>query len=235
VVVHRFAELIAPSRLGRSFRWLLASSWVTNLMAGSRLVLAGRAEPPLRVARLRAEGRITEIGPADLSLARDEAASLLRGAGLELGADEVAELHRRTEGWPAGLYLAALYLREGGSLGTAAVSFGGRPVPGARPARRIRPGRPVGPRVPAGARPRRARPVRLASLTGPASPGWRPGLAPLAAGKRHRWNIDVARAATMVHRCCLAGGLWTGKGLTRGKCPRSCGSAGVRAFRGFLR
>ena len=42
-----------------------------------------------------------------------------------LGEDEVAELHRRTEGWPAGLYLAALYLREGGPLAGAAVSFGG--------------------------------------------------------------------------------------------------------------
>ena len=37
----------------------------------------------------------------------------------------MAELHRRTEGWPAGLYLAALYLREGGPLPGAAVSFGG--------------------------------------------------------------------------------------------------------------
>jgi LuxR family transcriptional regulator, maltose regulon positive regulatory protein len=92
---------------------------------GARLVLAGRTEPPLRVARLRAEGRILEIGPADLSLTCAEAAALLRDAGLALGADEVAELHRRTEGWPAGLYLAALYLREGGSLGTAPGSFGG--------------------------------------------------------------------------------------------------------------
>jgi ATP/maltotriose-dependent transcriptional regulator MalT len=49
----------------------------------------------------------------------------LRGAGLELGADEVAELHQRTEGWPTGLYLAALYLLEGGSLLGAAISFGG--------------------------------------------------------------------------------------------------------------
>ena len=96
-----------------------------HVPAGSRLVLAGRAEPPLRVARLRAEGRILEIGPADLSLTCAEAAVLLRGAGLELDADVVAELHRRTEGWPVGLYLAALYLREGGSLGTAAMSFGG--------------------------------------------------------------------------------------------------------------
>ena len=37
----------------------------------------------------------------------------------------MAELHRRTEGWPAGLYLAALYLKEGGSVASAAISFGG--------------------------------------------------------------------------------------------------------------
>jgi len=92
---------------------------------GSRLVLAGRDEPPLRLGRLRAEGRILEIGPGDLSLGRAEAGSLLGAAGLRLGEDEVAVLHRRTEGWPVGLYLAALYLREGGSLGGAAVSFGG--------------------------------------------------------------------------------------------------------------
>ena len=92
---------------------------------GSRLAVAGRERPPLRVARLRAEGRILEIGPGDLSLTRDEASLLLRNADVAVGEDEVSELHRRTEGWPAGLYLAALYLREGGSLGTAAVSFGG--------------------------------------------------------------------------------------------------------------
>ena len=96
-----------------------------HVPAGSRLALAGRAEPPLRVARLRAEGRILEIGPEDLSLTSDEASSLLRNADVALGEDEVAELHRRTEGWPAGLYLAALYLREGGPLASAAVSFGG--------------------------------------------------------------------------------------------------------------
>jgi LuxR family transcriptional regulator, maltose regulon positive regulatory protein len=92
---------------------------------GSRLALAGRAEPPLQVARLRAEGPILEIGPGDLSLTRDEAASLLRDSAITLGEDDLAELHRRTEGWPAGLYLAALYLREGGFLPGAAVSFGG--------------------------------------------------------------------------------------------------------------
>ena len=96
-----------------------------HVPAGSRLALAGRAGPPIRTARLRAEGKILEIGPEHLALTSDEASSLLRNADVALGEDEVADLHRRTEGWPAGLYLAALYLREGGPLASAAVSFGG--------------------------------------------------------------------------------------------------------------
>jgi LuxR family maltose regulon positive regulatory protein len=96
-----------------------------HVPGGSRLVLAGRAEPPLRIARLRAEGKILEVGLGDLSLTREEASWLLRNADLTLGEDDVAELHRRTEGWPAGLYLAALYLKEGGPLADAAVSFSG--------------------------------------------------------------------------------------------------------------
>ena len=96
-----------------------------HVPGGSRLVLAGRAQPPLRIARLRAEGKILEIDPDDLSLTPDEASSLLRNVDLTLAEEDVAELHRRTEGWPAGLYLAALYLREGGPFASAAVSFGG--------------------------------------------------------------------------------------------------------------
>jgi LuxR family maltose regulon positive regulatory protein len=96
-----------------------------HVPGGSRLVLAGRADPPVRVARLRAEGKILEIGPGDLSLTAEEATALLRAAEVVLPDEEMAELHRRTEGWPVGLYLAALYLREGGSLPGAAASFGG--------------------------------------------------------------------------------------------------------------
>jgi LuxR family maltose regulon positive regulatory protein len=96
-----------------------------HVPGGSRLVLAGRDEPPLRIARLRAEGRILEIGRRDLSLSPGEATSLLRGAGVVLGEVDVAKLHQRTEGWPAGLYLAALYLTEGDPLAGAAASFGG--------------------------------------------------------------------------------------------------------------
>ena len=87
-----------------------------HVPVGSRLVLAGQAEPPLPIARLRVEGKLLEIGPGDLSLTREEAFSLLSSMDLTLGEDDVAELHRRTEGWPAGLYLAALYLKEGGPL-----------------------------------------------------------------------------------------------------------------------
>ena len=92
---------------------------------GSRLALAGRTAPPLRMARLRAEGRLLEIGPGDLSLTPEEASSLLHNVRLPLDPDDVAELHRRTEGWPVALYLAALCLREGSSVDRAAVSFGG--------------------------------------------------------------------------------------------------------------
>ena len=96
-----------------------------HVPGGSQLALAGRAQPPLRIARLRAEGKIMDIGPDDLSLTCDEASSLLRNIGLTLAEEDVAELHERTEGWPAGLYLAALYLREGGPLASAVFSFGG--------------------------------------------------------------------------------------------------------------
>jgi LuxR family transcriptional regulator, maltose regulon positive regulatory protein len=96
-----------------------------HVPAGSRLVLSGRAEPPVRLSRMRAGGTLLEIGPSDLSLSAGEAAALLRNAGMALGEDVVAELHRRTEGWPAGLYLAALGLKQGGSLGRTAVSVSG--------------------------------------------------------------------------------------------------------------
>ena len=96
-----------------------------HVPGGSRLVLAGRAQPPLKIARLRAEGRIVEIGAGDLALSRGEAATLLRNAGVTLGEDDMTKLHRRTEGWPAGLYLAALCLREGGPYAGAVAVFDG--------------------------------------------------------------------------------------------------------------
>jgi LuxR family maltose regulon positive regulatory protein len=105
--------------------WAALSVLADYVPAGSRLVLAGRNAPQLPIARLRAAGRILEIGPGDLALTHEEASSLLRNAGASIGEDDVAELHRRTEGWPAGLFLAALGLREGGPVASAADAFGG--------------------------------------------------------------------------------------------------------------
>jgi LuxR family maltose regulon positive regulatory protein len=96
-----------------------------HVPGGSRLVLSGRNEAPLRIARLRAEGRVLEIGPGDLSLTCGEAAELLRNADVVLGDDEVAELHRRSEGWPAALYIAALATKAGSPGGGARAAFSG--------------------------------------------------------------------------------------------------------------
>ena len=96
-----------------------------HVPAGSRLVLAGRDALPLRIARLRAGSRILEIGPRDLALTHEEASSLLHNAGVSVSEDDVAELHWHAEGWPAGLYLAALRLKEGGQVATEADAFRG--------------------------------------------------------------------------------------------------------------
>jgi LuxR family transcriptional regulator, maltose regulon positive regulatory protein len=96
-----------------------------HVPVGSRLALVGREEPPVRTSRLRAQGRIVEIGAEDLAFSSEEASVLLRNAGVELDTADAAQLYDRTEGWPAGLYLAALYLREGGSVAGAAGAFGG--------------------------------------------------------------------------------------------------------------
>ena len=105
--------------------WAAVSVLADFLPPGSRLVLSGRDAPLLALAPLRTAGRMLEIGPGDLALTHEEASSLLLNARVSVGEGDVAELHRRTEGWPAGLYLAALGLKEGGPVASAADSFGG--------------------------------------------------------------------------------------------------------------
>ena len=78
-----------------------------RLPAGSQLVVASRSEPALPIGRLRAQGELVELRAKDLAMTRSEAARLLQGAGLTVGPDDVVTLVRRTEGWPAGLALAA--------------------------------------------------------------------------------------------------------------------------------
>ena len=80
-----------------------------HLPAQLHLVIAGRADPALPLARLRGRGELVEIRAADLRFTPDEAAAYLNGVkGLRLTAHDVAALEGRTEGWIAALQLAAL-------------------------------------------------------------------------------------------------------------------------------
>ena len=76
------------------------------------LVMATRSDPPLPLARLRARGQLTEVRAADLRFTPAEAREFLnQSMGLELSPADVDALDERTEGWVAGLQLAALSLR----------------------------------------------------------------------------------------------------------------------------
>ena len=85
---------------------------------GTSVAFAARRLPPLPLARLRAEGRLLEIGTDELTLSGREAETLLRRAGVLLPRQEAAALAERLEGWPAALYLAALSLHSGAQAST---------------------------------------------------------------------------------------------------------------------
>jgi LuxR family transcriptional regulator, maltose regulon positive regulatory protein len=78
--------------------------------AGLRFVLASRHNLRLGLHRLRLEGELTEIRAVSLRFSRDEARALFEAAGVRLSESALALLHERTEGWAAGLRLAALSL-----------------------------------------------------------------------------------------------------------------------------
>jgi LuxR family maltose regulon positive regulatory protein len=80
---------------------------IDYLPEGSQLAMASRGEPSLPLARLRAEGRVVELGPEELAMDRAEAGALLEHGHVELAATDLDELVRRTEGWPVALHLAA--------------------------------------------------------------------------------------------------------------------------------
>jgi LuxR family maltose regulon positive regulatory protein len=79
-----------------------------DLPPGCHLVVASRSRPGLRLGRLRSQGRCVEFGVPDLAFTVGEAQEAVRSADVDLPREAVAALVRRTEGWPAGVYLAAL-------------------------------------------------------------------------------------------------------------------------------
>jgi LuxR family transcriptional regulator, maltose regulon positive regulatory protein len=85
---------------------------LTRAPAGLRFVLASRHNLRLGLHRLRLEGELTEIPAASLRFSRDEARALFEAAGVQVSESALALLHERTEGWAAGLRLAALSLNE---------------------------------------------------------------------------------------------------------------------------
>jgi LuxR family maltose regulon positive regulatory protein len=93
------------------------------------LILTSRVDPPLPLARLRGRGQMSEIRDRDLRFTVNEAAEFLNDVmGLDLSADLVSTLERHTEGWIAGLQMAAISMqgrRQDGDLTVFVETFGG--------------------------------------------------------------------------------------------------------------
>jgi len=88
--------------------WQIAGVLLEQLPPGAHLCISGRASPSLPLAKLRASGRLLEVGPAELALTTMEIRELLYLHGLAADHETVAYLDHVTEGWAAGVYLAAL-------------------------------------------------------------------------------------------------------------------------------
>ena len=96
-----------------------------HLPLGWQFALASRTKVPLPTARLRAQGGIVEVAAEDLAMSREEASLLLEGAGVKPDVARTGELVQRTEGWPTGLYIAALAIRAGKRQSEAGFTFTG--------------------------------------------------------------------------------------------------------------
>ncbi len=91
-----------------------------------RVFIGTRVDPPLAIPRMRAAQQLTELRASDLAFTVDEAQILLvEHGGLELTSEEVAALVQRTQGWPAMLVLARIWLRGVDDPASAVSRFGG--------------------------------------------------------------------------------------------------------------
>jgi LuxR family maltose regulon positive regulatory protein len=99
---------------------------VEHLPPDLHLVIASREDPPLPLPRLRARAQLVELRAADLGFTVGEATAFLGGSmGLRLAAAEIVALVERTEGWAAGLQMAALALRDRPDPGRFVTDFAG--------------------------------------------------------------------------------------------------------------
>jgi LuxR family transcriptional regulator, maltose regulon positive regulatory protein len=103
----------------------LISSLSQHLPRGRRLVLISREAPSVPLGRVRARRLLVGLGRDDLALGRSEASALVEKASVELDAEDSNVLYDRVEGWPAGLYLAALSPHDKTDAGSAVRDFAG--------------------------------------------------------------------------------------------------------------
>ena len=98
----QFASAAAPS----------LTTFIERLPSSCRVIMGSRTEPQLALYRLRAHGQLLEVRDAELRLTRAEVAAVMREFGIELNETEVELLTARTEGWTAGVQMAAVALRD---------------------------------------------------------------------------------------------------------------------------
>ena len=113
-------------RISGSFSRDAIAALALNVGRGSQIVLSGRSSDGLPIARLRAAGRLLEIGAADLALDVAETRAVLEHAGVSVSADDAALLAGRTEGWAIAVYLAALSLTASTTMNDARTAFSGK-------------------------------------------------------------------------------------------------------------
>jgi LuxR family maltose regulon positive regulatory protein len=115
-------HLIEAPEVHQSVAFLLE-----HLPSHVHVVIGTRADPGFPLARLRAQGALTEVRAVDLRFTGDEAVEYLNGAmGLALADADVDALEARTEGWIAALQLAALSMQGRGDAGGFIKGFAGR-------------------------------------------------------------------------------------------------------------
>src|SRR4051794_33095557 len=119
LVIDDAGVLATPAVLG------VLATVVDHLGPGSQLVVSGRTSPDLQWSLMQVERRLLTLGADQLRLTPSEAAAVVAAAGVDLPREELSMLLKRTEGWPAGVYLAALSLRRAAERRGSVSGFGG--------------------------------------------------------------------------------------------------------------
>ena len=98
---------------------------VSVLPRRAQLVIGSRSDPPLPLARMRANRDLLELGVSDLAMTLRESQRMLRSAEIDLDKQSLRSIHERTEGWPAALQLASLALAGSPDAAVAVEDFAG--------------------------------------------------------------------------------------------------------------